>query len=157
MPVKHLLKQVEIYRSKRNNRDVRPPWVTELIDRVADLFEPTTGVGRVGFECQLAEDCWVVGMYLGSTEIIGGPDDGQTQQSNFHFDLLELIDCFNNIERVRWSAFPEGTDDASTACSLITIEGCVGENSLRLKVYANPPADAGPGFRKYADGRRDTV
>ena len=99
MPVKHLLKQAETYRSQRAARDTRPQWVTEFINEAAELFTPVTGVGRVGFDCHLAEDCWVVAMYLGSTEVVGGKDDGHSRHTDFEFDLLELAGRFTEIRR----------------------------------------------------------
>lgn len=156
LPVQHLLKQVEIYRSKRSQRDVRPDWLTAFIDAIAELFEPVEDDGRVGFDCHPGEDGWTVGVYLGRTEIVGGPDDGQSRYAGFRFDLLPLLEQFSEIERFRWSAFPDGGEDEDAALlSFVTIEGCVQDQSLRLRICAIPPADAGPGFRQYPDGRRE--
>lgn len=172
MPVQHLLKQVETYRPQRGERDVRPRWVTDFINETAELFEPIRGLGRVGFDCQLAEDCWVVAMYLGSTEIVGGKDDGQSRPTDFQFDLLELIGRFTEIDHFRWSAFPSGSEDADRSASqvdrsasqvdshfrsCIAIEGRIEENSFCVQLFSEPPRDVGPGFREYPDGRRETV
>lgn len=157
IPVRHLLKQVEIYRATRAGRDGRPGWVTDFIDRVAELFEPFTDVGRVGFECQLDEDRWVIGMYLGTTEIVGGPEDGFSRATNFQFDLGSLLQRFGEIDRFLWSAFPDSGADDAQARSFVTIDGRVEGRPLRLRIFSVPPRDAGPGFRQYADGRRDPV
>jgi hypothetical protein len=152
--VRHLLKQVEIYKSKRSQRDVRPEWVTAFIDEVAELFDPVADEGRVGFDCHLSEEGWSVGLYLGGTELVGGPRDGQSQHAGFQFDLLPLLDRFSEIERFRWSVFPEGREEGdATALSFVTIEGRVRDNRLRLRIHSIPPADAGPGFRQFPDGR----
>ena len=152
MPVKHLLRQVEIYRSKREQRDVRPEWVTRLIERVADLFEPLADEARVGYDCQLAEDRWIVEMFLGATELVGGPRDGQSRYTNFQFDFHHLLDLFATVDRFRWNALPEKLDDEGTPRSSVMIEGSVDGNSVRLHIYSFPPDDAGPGFRELADG-----
>ncbi len=156
MPIRHLLKQVEIFKSKRSQRDVRPAWVTSFIDEIADLFEPMTDVGRVGFDCHLAEDCWFVGLFLGCTEIVGGPDDGQSQFSSFRFDLMPLLERFSNVDRFEWHSVPhlESAGDSNVG-SYITIDGHVAENRLRLDIRSIPPETAGPGFKAYADGRYD--
>ena len=152
MPVRHLLRQVEIYRSNREQRDVRPEWVTELIERVADLFEPLADEARVGYDCQLTEDRWVIEMFLGATELIGGPRDGQSRFTNFQFDLHNLLDLFATVDRFRWNSFPEKLDDEGTPRSSVMIEGNVDGNMVRLHIYSFPPEDAGPGFRELADG-----
>jgi len=153
MPLKHLLKQVEIYRNKRKNRDLRPEWVLQLIDEVADLFEPLDEIGRVGYDCQLSEECWNIGMYMGSTEHMGGPQDGLSQNSNFDFNLNALMAKFTELHRLCWSATPDNNhSDGQQSCSMITLEGTVQNEQVRLQLYSIPPQEAGPGFRCYADG-----
>ena len=158
LTLNHLLKHMETYAAKRNNRDVRPDWVTQFIDQVAELFEPLAGVGRVGFDCQLAEDCWVVGMYLGCTETVGGSRDGSVQHVNFELDLAEVIGFFDSVDEFYLGAFPEPkvTGDA-TARSYVTMTGVIDGSRLRLQVFSIPPDDAGPGLRQYPNGECEAV
>ncbi|MGH7130251.1 MAG: hypothetical protein ACREIV_16900, partial [Planctomycetaceae bacterium] len=58
MPVNHLIRQVELYRERRRERDVRPAAVTEFIEAAAELFEPLMEEGRVGFDCCAGEQRW---------------------------------------------------------------------------------------------------
>ena len=156
IPVQHLLKQVELYKAKRNNRDVRPGWVTEFVEQVAELFEPLEDDGRVGFDCQLCEQRWQVSLFLGATEQVGGQDDGRLEYANFQFDLKRLLDCFEEIDRFRWTAYPAGLDgEDETSPSSITLDGRVAGESLRLQIHSHPPQDAGPGFRRSKGGRSE--
>lgn len=157
LPVQHLLKQVELYRAARNNRDLRPEWLTDFIERVAEMFEPLCDDGRVGFDCQAAEERWTIGMYLGSTEIVGGPEDGQSRHTAFELDLLAVMNLFDSTGNISWATFPNGDPDGGAPTSVVTVDGTVGDSEIRLQLFAVPPADAGPGFRQYPDGRRDTV
>ena len=85
----------------------------------------------------MADDCWVVGMYLGNTELVGGKDDGESRHTNFEFDLSLLIQRFSRVDRCFWSAFPAGVDDEDTvARSFVTVEGFVGENPLRVQIHS---------------------
>ena len=154
MPIQHFLKQIQADGPGRGNRDVRPDWVTSFINDVAELLEPIAGVGRVGFDCQLAEDGWIVGLFLGVTEIVGGKNDGQTRHLNFELNLQQLVERFDQVAEFYWSAFPSPQDSQqATAWSYVTLAGLVGENQLRLQVFSIPPDDAGPGLREYSDGR----
>ena len=158
MPIKHLMKQIEIYSSKRSNRDVRPEWVTALIDDVAELFEPLAGLGRVGFDCQLADDGWVVGLYLGATETVGGKDDGNVKYSNYEIDLQQLTSRFSRIDEFCFGAFPTPTENKHRqARSFVTIAGTIGEEALRLQIFSVPPDTAGAGLRQLPDGRCEPV
>ena len=158
LPVQHLLKQVEIYRAKRSNRDSRPAWVTELIGQIADLFEPFSDLGRVGFDCNFDEDRWTVGMFLGSTEMVGGKDDGRTMPADFDFNLHRLISMFGHIDLLVWSAWPNGgANGGSEGSSFVTVEGVVEGNPVRLQIHSDPPPDAGPGFRQFSNGRQEPM
>ncbi len=158
MPIKHFLKQIENFGANRANRDVRPDWLTAFINDTAELFEPLAGEGRVGFDCQLAEDCWVVGMYLGSTEIIGGMHDGQFRHLNFELDLQVLLSRFARVDELVLSAFPTPEDkESDRAKAFVTVAGLVGENPLRLQVFAVPPENSGPGMKQFPDGHCETV
>jgi len=155
MPMQHLLKQVEIYGAKRANRDSRPEWIAQLVETVADLFEPADGEGRVGFDCHPTADCWEVGLYLGSLEFIGGMKDGSSQFANFHFDVLAFLELFSEVEMFRWNSYPSPTEldlPKETPPSFLTIEGKYDENLVRVNIYTIPPAESGPGFRQYPDG-----
>jgi hypothetical protein len=157
LPVQHLLKQVELYRSNRNNRDVRPEWLTRFVDRAADLFDPAGDIARVGFDCRLDEDGWEVNLFLGSTEIVGGQEDGRKCHCNFEFDLSALVDQFEEIERFSWSAFPDAGSDAISPHSFVTLTGVVAENFLRVRIHSIPPTEVGPGFRQFPNGKRESV
>lgn len=153
IPVKHLLKQLEIYRSTRKNRSIRPQWLTDLIGRVSELFDPAEDVARVGFECRLTEEAWELRLFLGSTEIVGGSEDGQTRFANFRFDVLTLIDNFTQVDQIEWNAQPlPRTDEAEPNRSFLQIAGCIDEQPLRLLIFAAPPAGVGPGIRAHQNG-----
>ena len=155
--VQHLLKQMEAWQPGQNRRDARPEWLTGLIEEFADLFEPLTGVARVGFDCRMEEESWVVRMYLGTTEIVGGPRDGQTQAMPFELDMQRLFARFEKVDEFFWSVFPESAEDIDEGQAYITIAGQVAENPVRFHMFATPPSEIGPGMRIYPDGRFDPV
>lgn len=158
MPIQHLLKQIETHSAKRGNRDVRPPWLTEFVNDVAELFEPLSGVGRVGFECRMTEGQWVAGLYLGSTEIVGGRDDGRHVYTDFEINLDQVAKRFTSIDEFYWSVFPSLQDpEQEQPRSYVTICGLVGEHPLRLQLFSGPPSRTGPGLRRLPDGRSEPM
>jgi len=161
MPVRHLLRQVELYRAKReqgDQPDARPEWLTGFIEGIAALFEPLADDGRAGYDCRLVDDRWVLEMYLGATEMVGGSEDGQLRYTNFQFDLDGLCERFDRLDRFCWTAIPDAPDESGGAPrSSVMISGTVNKEPLRLHIYSMPPTDAGPGFREFADGRREPV
>lgn len=160
LPIQHLINQIEHLSSERTNLNCRPAWLNQFVDEVAEIFNPLDEVGRVGFDCHFTDSYWEVGLFLGSTEIVGGQRDGQFIAANFQFDLLHLLDRFESVNRFHFNYMeqPNTADFSDSATAFITIEGHLVDLELvRLNVYATPPAKAGPGFRRSHDGKIETT
>ncbi|MEX0727212.1 MAG: hypothetical protein WD065_13145 [Planctomycetaceae bacterium] len=158
LPLQHLLKQVELYTARRSLKSVRPEWLTTLIDRAAEFFEPLVGEGRVGYDCRLTEQGWEVGLFLGRTEFVGGKVDGASRPTNFEFDLLGLTLLFRQVTSFAWQARP----DRDPAChftdeSHLAISGTVGDDEelVRMEIFAVPPGDFKPAFHEFPNGKRE--
>lgn len=147
--VHHLLKQLENHQRDRRERDRRPEWLSTLVHQTAALFEPLSGVARVGYQCELTPDGWEARLYLGSTEIVGGRDDGRSRLISFEFDFARLSEGFTRLDEFRWNVCSAGDGSSS---SFVTLCGNVDGNSIRLKIYSRPPQDVGPAFRERPDG-----
>jgi hypothetical protein len=147
--VHHLLKQLENHKRERAERGNRPAWLSAFVHQAAALFEPLLGVARVGFQCELTTDGWEARLYLGSTEIVGGRDDGQSRLISFEFDFGRLAETFTRLDEFRWNVC---TAPDQSSGSFVTLRGLVDDHPVRLKIYSRPPEDAGPAFRLLPDG-----
>ncbi len=154
--VQHLMKQMEDWHPGQKTHE-RPEWLNELITAIAQRFEPLTGVARVGFECRMDEEGWVVRMYLGSTEMVGGATDGRIQPVSFELNLQDLLSRFEHIDEFFWSVFPEQAEDIDEGQAYVTLSGRVEGNSVRFHLFAIAPPDVGPGIRVYPNGQIETV
>ena len=119
MPINHLLRNLE--NRERRTGDSRPTWLVEMIDQAAYLFEPLMSVSRVGFDCWPTEKDWVVFLFLGDTEIVGGCDDGRLDPLDFRFDLLGLLDLLEDVQQIQWMVLPVGNDASDNDRSFISI------------------------------------
>jgi len=155
IPVRHFLQKLES--QGRPDRDARPEWLLDLIDAVAEMFEPFAEVGRVGYDCNADRDRWNVMMYLGSTEFVGGRLDGTQQHVDFQFDILRLHALFTEIRRLEWNAFPGNSGREELDCSYVAIDGDYAGNAIRLRIFSTPPRTVGPGLRQKADGTCEPV
>jgi hypothetical protein len=158
LSARHLLQQIESDRSKRTKREIRPDWLTALVERIAELFDPVDEFGRVGFECRLDEEGWFVALYLGAVEIVGGRADGQVECAAFRFDLKSLLDGFTDVDRIEWHVVDQrnGSSDPG-ARSFLAVDGLVGTNRVRMSIYSAAPEAAGPALRRLPDGRLETT
>jgi hypothetical protein len=157
LSARHLLQQIDSDRSKRARRDNRPAWLTALLERVADLFDPVDEVGRVGFDCRLDEEGWTMALYLGAVELVGGKTDGQLTCAAFRFDLKSLLDGFSAVERIDWVVDRNDRLSDPGARSFVAVDGMVGKNRVRLSIYSVAPEAAGPALRRLPDGRYETT
>lgn len=139
-------------------KSVRPAWLTALIDRVADFFEPLVGEGRVGYDCRLTDAGWELGLFLGRTEYVGGKVDGASRPTNFEFNLLGLTSLFRQVDSFAWQARP----DRDPAChftdeSHLAISGVVhdADESIRIEIFAVPPEAFKPAFHEFPNGQRE--
>ncbi len=145
--IDNLLQQLEEFRERREVRDARPDRLTQFISDVAEAFEPTHGVARVGFQCEPKSGIWAVRMYLGTTEVVGGRDDGLVQDIGFQFDIDAAIAQFTNVESISFCSQPS----EEKIDSGVLIRGEVDEFPVQLSIHSVPPDEAGPGFQRMPD------
>ena len=150
MPINHLLRNLE--NRERRAGDSRPTWLVELIDQAANLFEPMMSVSRVGFDCWPTETNWVVFLFLGDTEIVGGCDDGRLDPLDFRFDLLGLLDLLENVQQVQWMVFPVSGDESGNDRSFVSIIAHYQGHPVSLRVLSIAPETAGPGLKLFPNG-----
>lgn len=150
--IRHLIKGLQT--RGREALEIRlPDSIQEFVNSVADLFEPFRGEARVGFECTFIEDSWEISMFLGTTEIVGGPLDGRQMPQNFRFNLQGLFDQFDSIQSFLWNAMPDNPLlDDSLPMSLVVVEGVVRGQTVRLQLHPSAPEEIGPAVREYPDG-----
>ena len=150
MPINHLLRNLE--NRERRTGDSRPTWLVELIDQAADLFEPLMSVSRVGFDCWPTEKDWMVFLFLGDTEIVGGRDDGRLDPLEFRFDLLGLLDLLEDVQQIQWMVLPVGNDPSDNDRSYISIVAHYQGHPGSLRLLSIAPENAGPGLRLFPNG-----
>ena len=158
LAIRHLIRQVEEYAGRRGERKA-PAWVVEFVEQAAALFEPFSGVARPGFECCRAENRWEIALFLGKTEVVGGPDDGHLSPVNFMFDVAALSRLFERVDALRWNAFPDChvCNEGEMDLSFLVAEGQVRGELVSVQVHAGPPNAAGPALKRDTDGSYVTV
>lgn len=161
-----LLAQLDLPREARRTRDLRPLWLHDLTDCVADLFEPLAHAGRVGFECIPDQGRWNLSFYLAAAEHIGGPLDGHVEPINFSFNIAALMKCFERVDKCEWRVFPApesiGFDgvsrtDIPNGLSSLHVRGIVMTEAglgevVAIDVHSLPPKAAGIGLKLFANG-----
>jgi hypothetical protein len=154
------VRQIENDRHGRSHRSTIPESLRLFIDDIAQLFQPFRGMGRVGFECCQAEGAWEISMFLGETEAVGGPIDGRLIAPNFNFDLLAIQERFDQLDQLKWNAFPDhglAFDEEPTTITFLLADGLVDGERVRMQIHASPPTSVGPAMKQFADGTIELV
>ncbi|RMG39315.1 MAG: hypothetical protein D6725_05385 [Planctomycetota bacterium] len=156
VPVAHLLRQLELYPVKQSSaNDLRPAWLVGFIDDVAQLFAPVTETARVGYVSRPdGEGGWCVTLFLGATQTVGGPRDGELRYCDFAIDLLGVQERFQRVYSCVWNAMPQAYEErqSSTAADVVIV-GDVHDQRLELRLLLSPPPEARPGMRRnHVDG-----
>lgn len=92
-------------------------------------------------------------MYLGRTEVVGGPNDGRDEPVDFSLDLRGITGILGEFEILEWTVVHcllEGGVRAPR--SLLRIETTWEGNPVRILFVSQAPAEAGPAIRRFADG-----
>lgn len=166
LPLEKLLEQLDLPQSERPRRDMRPQWLRDMIDCVADLFEPLAHAGRVGFDCKPENGRWHVSFYLGAAEHIGGALDGHVEAINFRFDVSAVMKCFERVDSCEWRVFPSpesiGVEDVARkdipeGLSSLVIDGVVMTETglaepVAVEIHSVPPAESSVGLKVFAGG-----
>ncbi len=158
LAIRHLIRQVEESAGRRGER--KPPaWLADFVESAAGLFEPFSGIARPGFECRRGEDRWEIALFLGKTEVVGGPQDGELTPVNFMFDAAGLSRLFERLDTLRWNAFPDChvCSEEELDLSFLIAEGLVQGELVSVQIHAGPPHAAGPAMKRYSDGSYVTV
>lgn len=156
LAIRHLIRELQSRNTE--SKHMPPEWLLQKVHHIAEMFEPFSGVARVGFECAREDNAWELGLFLGECEIVGGPQDGQLQAINFRFDVISLQAEFDRIEAIQWNVFPnDHVFESSTDLSFIMIVGEIAGETIRLKLHAAPPEMVDPALKQHSDGRVEVV
>jgi hypothetical protein len=128
-----------------------PKWIQELADAVALQLIPADSLAPIGCHfCPVEGGVWEVALFIASTEIVGGSQDGKLRYSRFHLDLQAVCRQFAQVEEVSWQAHPLGDNDELGPH--VAIEGRYGNCNVRLRILAFPPDQFPAGRRAVTYG-----
>lgn len=120
----------------------RPPrWIGELSRFAMRAFHSQGNLAPVG--CHFHENSevetpqWEVTLFVSSTEVYGGSQDGHRAFSPFMVDLTKLMSALDVVESCYWQAQAMAEDDQLGPH--VGIEGLFQGHSVWLRITAQPP------------------
>lgn len=159
LSIRHFIQQLESDNISRSRGVQLPKWVQSFIESAAECFEPVQGSARAGYVCSCLSDGWNVQLFLGTTEVVGGPDDGANIPAAFTFNVDRVRCCFDEVYDMcvqRSLDVRQPTCNGSSDTSTI-INGMINGQFLTLEILEKPPAEMGPAMLQHSDGRCELV
>lgn len=137
-------------------REPRPPkWLGELASLATRAFHSQSQLAPVGCHIHRNDEGettqWEVTLFVSSTEVYGGAQDGQCAFSRFMVDLRDLMAAFDVVESCYWQAQTMAEDDQLGPH--VGVEGLFQGHSVWLRITAEPPNEFEPGrvFDQFAN------
>lgn len=122
-----------------------PPWIATLANELSTAIRPFDLLSPLG--CHLyrnrAIDQWEITLFASSTEIVGGPRDGETTVCRFHLDLAAATGLFDEVLAFHWQTHVAAPDD--DLGPHVSIEGVYAGHSVWVRVLGEPPERFGAG------------
>ena len=124
-----------------------PRWIQRLGHRISQAFHASGLLAPIGCHFHqndgLDGSQWEVTLFVSSTELFGGSNDGQIAVSRFMLDLKAVLSAFDVVDSLYWQTHVVAEDDQLGAH--IGVEGEFEGNAVWLRITAEPPAQFQPG------------
>lgn len=121
----------------------QPEWIPELVDhacRALRLFEEDAPIGCHYFS---EDETHEVSLFVSSTEVVGGPNDGKRVNSRYVVDVIELMTLLDEVESITWQAHIIDEDD--DLGPHLSVSGTYQGESVWLRVLGETPDQFLPG------------
>ena len=125
-----------------------PPWIDEFTEDVGDCV--STGRVPVAYDvwgpeereaAENLDDPWEVHFYPSLSELVGGPEDGTQIYPGLSVDLLELQECFDDIDDLSWSNRLKNREPRYNG-AVLDVTGWYQGHPVWLRIFDAPPDDA---------------
>jgi hypothetical protein len=116
-----------------------PAWLSGLADVAAKAMEPLDSElpARLGCHYTKFEGVWEVTLFIESTEIIGGPEDGSIKQAPLGVRICDILNVFQSVNQCNWQTQRFGADD--DLGSHLSVEGTYKGRLVWLRILAQAP------------------
>ncbi len=122
-----------------------PYWLETLVDLIGNAMEPHSFSGPLGYRYRhdTEDELWEVMVYPTPVSLEGGPEDSAVVSPGFTLDLMPVLDAFEALEAVYWTA--QSLDPYDSLSPSVAIEGRYQEHDVFLQILAEAPEDEPPG------------
>ncbi len=129
-----------------------PPWLRWFVTDVTRAFMDMAALAPLG--CHYFHDevhkTWEVTLFVSRTEIVGGPQDGQSFRSEMTVDLGRVFEAFDQPPSSWWQSDSVADDDQLG--NHLSFLGNARGHHVWLRILHDSPTGIGPGRLTHAAG-----
>lgn len=123
--------------------DSRPTWINKFSERVCSSIHLFDDESPFGCHYYLNDNVHEISIFVSSTEIVGGPNDGKQIVARFMVDLIELMKLFDVIDTYAWQ--PQVVDQTDEVGPHVAIAGDYAGEQIYLRILGETPSQFLPG------------
>ena len=117
--------------------------VTEIVDRAVKAIEFIADPAPIGCHYFFNDPDHEISLFVSSTEVVGGPRDGERIEPRFFVDMIALLDLLDEIESLSWQ--PNEINDEDDLGNHASLTGVYRGQRIWLRILARTPEDFLPG------------
>lgn len=121
----------------------QPEWIPEFVEDVCAalrLFDEDAPIGCHYFP---ADEGHEVTLFISSTEVVGGPNDGERITARFLVDIVELMTVFDVLDSMTWQ--PHLVDQDDELGPNLSATGSYRGETVWLRILGETPEQFLPG------------
>src|SRR6185369_1527031 len=88
-----------------------PEWLSQFVNAVAQHIHAHDLLSPLGCHFHEHSGVWEVTLFASRTEIVGGPEDGRSPESNFNLNIGGVLPLFSRVDAIEWQAQSLGQND----------------------------------------------
>lgn len=131
--------------TQMNSGKQPPSWLRWFGNDAARAI--TSEAGKCPIGCHYFHDfensVWEVSVFVGTTEIVGGPMDGTSFTTSLRLNISEVMNLFDEVDNVSWQSDAVADDD--DLAQHVSFEGTARGHKVWLRVLKESPEGTGPG------------
>lgn len=129
--------------SNYRNMHSQPQWIPELVDRTCQSLRLFDQDAPVGCHYSFHEDMHEISLFVSSTEVVGGANDGQRINSRFVVDVIDLVTLLDELDSITWQAHL--IDEEDDLGPHLSIGGVYKGERVWLRILSETPEQFLPG------------
>lgn len=120
-----------------------PKWLKDFVDKVCEGIVHLEAEVPIGCHYHMHEGTWEISLFAATTEIIGGPSDGELIREPLVFNVHQVLRAFDVVNELTWQSGRFNVeDDLGTH---LAVSGQYKDQMIWLRLLSTTPARFSPG------------